>query len=437
MSMSVMVSKLKAVVKDPTLFGTFIITVGIFLGSIFSYLLQIGLGYLLSIEDFGVFNAFLSLSILFSIPAAAVSVSLIKKVSQYLARNDFVTLRRFFWSLTKTSLVLGLVLALMFILLNKQIADYLNIPHDEVVLVFAGFLALSFLTVAPLAYLQGLLRFKAYAFLSVISQFLRLVIPLILVYAGFAVAGAYAGLMIVGLISFGLSVLLLKKNLKSGGSLQAGQSESMMGIYKTLLLFSVPVFFINSGLSMLNNVDIIMVKHFFSPYEAGIYSGVITMCKVFLFGATIVQAVMFPQISHLYALGANYKNRFFKFLTIQMLAIFIGLGVFALFPSLINQVMFGGKFAASVPYMPLFSVFIAFYILIIFLSMFLLAVNKTRAYLIILPACAAQYLLILIWHANLYNVIKVNILSAGIACLFVVMYVVQSMREGVDHNPHL
>lgn len=433
-----MIAKLKTIFKDPTLAGTFFVTVGVFIGSVFSYLLQIGLGHLLSIEDFGVFNAFLSLLIIFSIPAGAVSVALVKKVSEHLAKNDFYTLNRLFWSLTKYSLAFGLILTTIFLLLNNQVSSYLNIPHDGVVIVFAGVLAVSFINVAPIAYLQGLLRFKAYAIISVISQFLRLIIPMGLVYAGFRVTGAYGGLIIVTIVIFGLGFLLLRKNLNQGSNLESANKLNLTDIYKQLFLFSIPVLFINFGVSILNNVDIIMVKHFFSSYDAGVYAGVVTMCKVFLFGASMVQVVMFPQISHLHALGVNYKNRFLKFLSLQLVLIFSGLVIFALFPSSINNLMFGGKFADSVPYLPIFALFVALYILITFLSMFLLAIDKTKAYLAILPACALQYLLISSFHTNLFSIIKVNILSTGLACLFIVMYVVKSIKhEGFNNHTNL
>jgi len=241
----------KKIANNPVLSGTFIVTVGVFVGGIFSYILQIGLGHLLSIEDFGTFNAFLSLSIIFGIPAGVISTSLIKKVSELLAQNDFFTLRKFFWSFTKLSLALGTVLSLLFILLNNQVSTYLNIQHTPVIFVFAVFLAFSFLNVATLSYLQGLLRFKAFAFLSLVSQFLRLVIPLGLVYAGFAVSGAYAGLTMVGILSFFISILLLNKNFKAGlNPPQNFDGIKLTRLYKGLLLFSIPVLFINSGIAL-------------------------------------------------------------------------------------------------------------------------------------------------------------------------------------------
>lgn len=438
MFINVMTKKLDILFKNPTLAGTFFVALGTFIGSVFSYLLQIGLGHLLTIEDFGVFNAFLSLLTIFSIPVGAISVALIKKVSELLAQNNFYLLQKLFWSFSKLSLIFGLVLALFFVLLREQVSWYLKVHEPTLILVFSGVLAVSFINTAPLSYLQGLLRFKAFAFISVFSQFLRFLIPMFLVYLGYRVSGAYGGLIFVAVLTFITSYFLLKKNLSTKTPASNTNHNNLKPIYKALLLFSVPVFLTNSGAALLNNIDIIMVKYFFSPYQAGVYAGLVTMCKVFLFGASIVQTVMFPQISHLYALGANYKPRFLKFLFLQILIILAGLLVFTLFPSQINTLMFGGKYADSVPFMPAFAVFVSLYILITFFSMFLLAINKTRAFFIILPACALQIFLIYTFHQSLFSVVKANLAAALFACLFITMYVVKSVRNvGVNNSPNI
>lgn len=181
-----------------------------------------------------------------------------------------------------------------------------------------------------------------------------------------------------------------------------------------------------------------MVKHLFNPYQAGIYAGLVTMCKVFLFGASVIQTAMFPQIAHLYESGAHYKPRFLKFLFLQALVVFAGFLVFAFFPWLINYLMFGGKYADSVPYMPLFVVFVSIYIFITFFSTFLLAINKNKIFFIILPTCLVQITLIYIFHQSIFSVIKANILSATILCLFTAFYVVKSLKnESLNNSPNI
>ena len=63
------------------LMGTVYIGVGSVLASIFSYLLQFVFGRILSVADFGTFNALISLSYLVGVPAGVFSVSLIKYIS--------------------------------------------------------------------------------------------------------------------------------------------------------------------------------------------------------------------------------------------------------------------------------------------------------------------------------------------------------------------
>lgn len=433
-----MIKRLAALIKKPAFTGTFFVILGTFIGSVFSYLLQIGLGHLLTIENFGVFNAFLSLLAIFSIPVGAISAALIKKASYLLAKNDFYMIRKLFWSFCKSSIIFGLINAALFVFLKEQISWYLKVNEPKLILVFSGVLATSFINTAPVAYLQGLLRFKAFAFVSVFSQFLRFAIPMILVYLGYGVSGAYGGLILVTILTFIISYFFLKKNLWAKSPNSNTKSNNLKTIYKELLISSVPILLTNLGIVMINNVDVIMVKHLFSPYQAGIYAGLVTMCKVFLFGASVIQTAMFPQIAHLYESGANYKSRFLKFLFLQTLVVLAGFLVFAIFPWLINYLMFGGKYSDSVPYMPLFAVFISIYIFITFFSMFLLAINKNKIFFIILPTCLVQITLIYTFHHSIFSVIKANILSASLSCLLIIIYVVKSFKnESLNNSPNI
>lgn len=433
-----MITKIKNIAQNPVARGSIIVTGGIFAGSIFSYLLQVCLGYLLPIEQFGTFNALLSLAVLLAIPAGAISTSLIKKTADLLAVNDFYTLRKLFWSLSRISLELGVFIALLFVVLNKSVSQYLNIPSGSIVYVFALFIALSFINIAPNSYLQGLLRFKAFSFVSVFSQFIRLILPVLFVYLGFSVTGAFAGMSVTSVLTFIASVILLQKNFRMGVSpTKSVVNQNLTELYKQILSFSIPVFFINTGITILSNIDIVMAKHYFNAYEAGVYSGVVTMAKVFLFGAGIIQVVMFPQVSHLYSAGKNYLPRLLKFLTIQILIIAVGAVVYILVPSVVNDLMFRGKFAESVKYLPMFSVYISLYILLGFLSIFLLAINKTKAYWFILPACAVQYMFINFFHTGITDVIKADIIASGLACLFMSVYAIKSAHEGLNNSSRL
>jgi O-antigen/teichoic acid export membrane protein len=150
--------------------------------------------------------------------------------------------------------------------------------------------------------------------------------------------------------------------------------------------------------------------------------GTVTVSKVLLFGAGTVAIVMFPQISELYAKGENYVKRLKIFFTLQLVLVTGGILFFTLFAELITRIMFGEKFMPSVEYIPLFTVFIGLYVLINFMILFFLAIGKTKVFLLQIPAVILQFILITLFHNNLYEVIKINIFVALLLLVGILFY---------------
>ncbi len=408
--------KIKSFVADEVLFGTAIVTIGVFISSIFSYLLQFALGHLLSVSDYGTFNALVALANIIGVPAAVLSTSITKISSELKAGDRYDKLTQLFWKLSLMTLLLGLVVSFITFVAKMYLADLLNISNANIISYFSLYLGAVFFSVVPLAYLQGLLRFKAFAFANVLGGGLRFGLPVLFVYLGWRVNGVMLGLFLGMVSAYTANVLLLKKNFRPY------DSESVSPLLKKVLLFSLPVLFVNLGLMLLNNLDLILVKRFFSEELSGYYAGAVTVSKVLLFGAGTVSVVMFPQISEAYARNEDYIGKFTKFFMLQTFITVVGVLVFSLFPGLITKVMFGQKFIPSAQYIPLFSIFVGLYVLINFLIMFLLAVGKTGVYKIQIPLIVGQFVLINLYHTSLFDVIWVNIGISLVVLLILSVY---------------
>lgn len=396
--------------------GTVVITLGSFLSSVFAYLLQLFLGRTLSVDDYGAFNALLSLFVILAIPVGALANSLIRTVSALRTAQKFNVLTKLFVELTVAAGALGCITFIVIFSSREMLANYLNMQDQGLFLYFGLFFGTSFLLIAPSAYLQGLLRYKAFAFFNVINGLLRLIIPVVLVLLGMHLRGVFSGMAIGTLVMLIVAALLLKKNFAKY------ENITLRPHYHQLFIFSIATLFVGVGMGSLNNFDVILVKHFFDPTTAGIYSAVVTIGKVFLFGAGTVTLVMYPQISGLFAQGSDYLKKFTYFLYIQLLLIGGGLVAFFAFPGLIVSVLFGTGFASAVQFIPKFAIFMAFYILINFLIMFLLAINETRVVLFLLPAVVLQYALISFNHATLDAIININIGVSGFTLLLISVY---------------
>ncbi len=397
------------------------VTIGAFIGSIFSYLLQLFLGRTLSINDFGAFNSLLSLSVIVSVFSAALGTSVVKVVSELKAKERFDTLTCLFRDLTFYLVGVGALVFAVIFLARSYIGGFLNISDLSVLTAFGVLMGVFFLSLLPSSYLQGLLRFKSFALWIASNNFLRFALPALLVLWGGGITGVFFGMSLGALVSYLLALFLLKKNF------QKSENYKLTAHYKRILNFVGPVLLVQVSMGLLNNIDVILVKHFFDTESAGLYSGVVTVGKVFLFGVGALSVVMFPQVSEAVYKGENYFAKFRDFLFLQSILVLLGVISFSLFPKLITLVMFGEKYLPAVSYIPKFSVFVGGYVLVNLFVLFFLAIEKMNVFLFQVPAVLGQLLLISFFHNSLGQIISMNILVVGVLLLCMVLYYIANV----------
>ena len=396
--------------------GTLIVTIGLFIANFLAYVLQLVLGRILSVEEYGVFNALISILTIVGFANTVFSTSLVKFASELKAKVRYDALTALFWRFTAIAFLTGILLLLSFFSFRNLLGSYLNITDSTLFVLLGLYTLASLANTVPVSYLQGLLRFKAFSFVTVVGAIFRLALPLLLVVAGWQVRGVITGMSVALFISFIVGIMLLKKNFDSY------EASDYSAYYKQFIKFSGPVILANLGMLLLSNLDLLLVKHFFSATDAGLYSGVVILGKILLFGAGTVAIVMYPQITELFALKKDYKGKLNEFLFIQVLILFVGAVAFGFFPSMITHLMFGEKFIQSAAYLPLYTIFISIYVLLNFMNMVFLAINKTVMFFLYLPALLLQYLLINSFHTTLFEVIKINIIVSLSLLFFVVLY---------------
>lgn len=407
---------IKKILNNSAFSGTIILTIGSFVASGFAYVLQLFLGRHLTIEDFGTFNTLLSFSTILGVFSGSLSAAVVKKVSALCAEGRFKVLTKLFWGLNFVALGLGILLFLPLYFLRGFITDFLNISDSVAFISFAAFMGSTFLSALPRAYLQGLLRFKSLAFWNSLASFLRTLFPVVLVFLGYSLAAVFLGMFGAALVSVFLALFLLEEDFDNSGEI------SLTSHYRSILLFLGPVIFMQVGLTLLNNADIILVKHFFESYEAGVYSALVVIGKVLLFGAGAASVIMFPQISAAVASGENPKEKLKPFLLIQLFLVVCGTLVFALLPKLITLIMFGERYLPAVQYLPRFSLFMGFYIMINFFILFFIAMEKYFATVFLGLGVFLQVVLIWFFHDSLSTVVNINMGISGIIMALLILY---------------
>ena len=411
-----MIEKIKEMRSNKDVLDTVIVGGATLFGSVFSYLLQFVLGRKLSVSDYGTFNTLLSLSSMVGVFAAVFGTALIKVNAEIFAKKDTDKLRSLFISSVKFSLVVGVFLFLIIFSLREFISKYLNVGDSFLITLFGVSVGLGFLSVIPNSYLQGTQEFKKFSLFHIFSLFLRFLIPTIFVFMGFGLRGVYSATPISSIAGFLFGLFILNLNLKNLKKVDVSDS------LKKVFSFSSTVVLVNFSLMALNNIDLIMVKRFFSAADAGYYAGTMTLGKILLFGAGAVSIVMFPKITALHAGGKSFMKSLKRLLTLLILVLIVGVTCYQIFPEIITNLFFGKAFENSVKYLPLFSVFVAFYVLINFLVMFFLAIDKKKVGFLLLPGVVIQYVGLNLFHGSLWEVINVNIAVSVFTLILLSVY---------------
>ncbi|HEY1902271.1 MAG TPA: lipopolysaccharide biosynthesis protein [Terracidiphilus sp.] len=179
----------------------------------------------------------------------------------------------------------GLLVALILFLFQKGIADYLNLPSS----VLVALLAIGAAFYVPLGsrrgYIQGTYGFRRLAINLVTEGAFRLGGSLLLILLGMGVEGVIAA----NSAAVAIAYLTIAPEL-------AGREPNPLRFAYAFRETSYAMIFF-AGQVLINNCDIVLVKHFFSAREAGLYAAVAMVGRViFAFSSSVVNS-MFPLVA--------------------------------------------------------------------------------------------------------------------------------------------
>jgi O-antigen/teichoic acid export membrane protein len=308
----------------------------------------------------------------------------------------------------------GILVALILLLFQRAIADYLNLPSSALV----ALLGIGAAFYVPLGcrrgYIQGTYGFRSLATNLVVEGVVRLGGSLLMIQLGFGVEGVIAANSAAVAVAY----------LSVAPRLAARIPNPLHFLYAIREISHAMVFF--SGQVLINNCDIVLVEHFFPAKEAGLYAAVAMVGRViFAFSSAVVNS-MFPLVAG----TRDEKRRDFRVISTSLLlvlgigtALVLGLGVA---PSGIWTKFFGSGFEIagrySLPYLlALYAITAIIYSLSVVIITFEMSFKIANTSWVQLAFSGMVIAGICIFHSSLREVIFVQlILMVG---LFVVVAV--------------
>ncbi|MGB7191282.1 MAG: STAS domain-containing protein [Acidobacteriaceae bacterium] len=323
----------------------------------------------------------------------------------------------------------GIVAALILLLFRRGISDYLNLPSPILIL----FLTVGAAFYVPLGcrrgYLQGAYGFRRLATNLVIEGAVRLGGSVLLVLLGFGVGGVILANSAAVAVAYFAIVPKLAARIPNPLHFSYAARELLQAL----------IFF--SGQVLINNCDIVLVKHFFVPRSAGIYAAVAMVGRViFTFSQSVVNS-MFPLVA-----GSREEDRrdFRVIATALLMVLAIGSGialVLRLTPPWVWRDFLGSNFEIAGKYnmsylLALYAITTVTYCLSAVIITYEMSYKIANTSWVQLAFSAVVIAGICLFHSSLRQVILVQLVLMALLLFFVALpFLVNSLTDSNKMDP--
>jgi len=390
-----------------------VVLTGTMVGNVSAYLYHLFIGRILGPVQYGELTALLSLLYIINVPTTVLQTVLTKFFSILKARNAFGKAAYLFSKMTQKIILIqcaGFVVLLPF---TGMIAGFLHITSPMYIVWLYIVFATTTASIINGSVLTGFQKFTQAALYPNIGGILRLV---------FGVIGSFFGVGWTLISNIASNIISYFSYFLSLGFLRRSKAQRFPLSELNVSSFSLPAFLATLGMTALYSQDVVLVKHFFSAYEAGVYGALSVLGRVIFFASFAVGMVVFPVISE----RKEQSREHGKVVLYSMLGVgFISLSIliiYLLFPQFVVHALYGRAYEGAIEYLSLFGLFITLFSLSYLLTNISLAANKTGVWMLTVGAAVAQTLLIWVLHGNLGTIVLINTGVAAVLFASLLIY---------------
>ncbi len=402
---------IKKIIAHPLMSGSMIMIAGSMGANVINYFYHLVMGRILGPSDYGVLASLYSILYVTSIVPISTSVAIVKFISAAKSDSERIGI---FQKLEYVILRISIVSSLLLLVFSPFIASFLHIDNLLNTAIVAPMLFFTLLTLLNQATSQATLNFIGYVIPNIIISILKLALGVLLIFLSWKVFGAMVAILIGMVAAYFISKNYVKK-------FTSKKSKYDFDL-KPFFIYSAPALIQALAFTSFFTVDLILVKHFFPPYEAGIYASLSTLGKIIYFAAQPITAVMFPIVTGKHARKEKYLHVLASAILLTSVICFGIVGIYAIGPKLAVGTLFGSKFLEAQANLVWMGMFISFYTIAYILINYFMSIGKTKIVLVPGVFAILQIILILLNHNSLYDVIMISLVLMIILSLTLLLY---------------
>jgi O-antigen/teichoic acid export membrane protein len=374
-----------------------------------NYIYNLLLGRILGPSEFS--DAAILITFLLILSFLGMTFQIVAAKYSVLFENKILQL--FVVTVTKFAVLVGFIFGALIMIFNNQLYNLFHTKTATMFVVFALGIPLYFLMSVNRGLYQGKNDLNKMSATYITEMLSRLFLTLALVLlvptlpTSVAVAAGISMSLVFGLFPF-------QKNISVKANISL--TDEVLDTKSIITFFALTAFYEFTQI-IINNSDIILVKHYFSDKEAGLYASLALIGRVVYFVAWMFVMLLLPKVILLKKEGKDTLPILLKYVAyIAVLSVGIILFTF-LFPEFVVKVMFGTKYISIAFLLWKYALATSVFAIANIFAYYFLSINKYIPVVISAVLGLTQIGLIVIFHNSLEQVVEMQII-AMLALLF-------------------
>ena len=386
-----------------------------------NYLYNLILGRLLGPAQFA--DAAVLITFLLVLSFVAMTFQLVTAKFSVLFENQLF--KSFISTVYKNAFAIGLVLGVLVIGFASQLQQFFNTASSSMFAIFGCGVPLYFLMSVNRGVFQGKKAYKPLSITYQLEMLSRLLITLGLIFFFNVQSSVVIAIGILmsfgfGLLPFNFKQVSLKRVIKMP-VLEAKQVKQ----------FFILTAFYELTQIIINNSDILLVKHYFESYEAGLYASLALIGRIVYFIAWMFVMLLLPTVVQLKKEGKETASVLFKYVGyIAVISMTIVLGCLS-FPEIIIKLLFGESYIAMAPLLWKYAIATSMFAISNIFAYYYLSLDKYIPVIISGIFGMLQMGLVVFYHDSLKQVVYVQIVA------MILLLIIQLVFFKVDQKKSL
>lgn len=380
-----------------------------------NYLYNLVLGRFLGPEKFA--DAAILITLLLVLSFAAMTFQLVTAKFSVIFKSS--VLLSFMASIYKSASIVGIALGIIIILLSSTLQQLFKTTSSSMFVIFGIGIPFYFLMSVNRGVFQGgkeLFSLSATYQMEMMSR-LTITFGLLCLFEVDSSVLISMGILcsfIAGLLPFKFEKITLFNRIK------LKKTETKM-----VRNFFVITAFYELTLIIINNCDILLVKYYFEPYQAGLYASLALIGRIVYFIAWMFVMLLLPTVVQLKKQGMSTRPILFKYVIyIVIIAACIVLACY-LFPNLIINILIGSEYIETASLLWKYAFATGIFAVSNIFAYYYLSLDKYVPVILSGVFGISQIALIIQFHASLEQVVHVQILAMALLLGVQIVFFIQ------------